>query len=181
MTTLIARRLLQLPLILLVIYTITLGLAWLVPGNPLENPDRRPKPEVIEQMNRQYNLDSFPRFYFSYLKSATGVKWIADKASGRIDRERERAAFHQRLRGVGRQTARRRSGPGGAQPRSAFHAPVGFGGAGGGLAALPFLCGRRRSGQGRRVGLDRLALCCGRAGGGQRACGPAARRAARAP
>lgn len=92
MTTLIARRLLQLPVILLVIYTITLSLAWLVPGNPLENPDRRPKPEVIEQMNRQYNLDSFPRFYVSYLKSATGIKWASDKLSGRIERERELAA-----------------------------------------------------------------------------------------
>jgi oligopeptide transport system permease protein len=91
MTTLIFRRLLQLPLILLVIYTLTLGLAWLVPGNPLENPDRRPKPEVIEQMNKQYNLDSFPRFYVSYLKSATGVKWLSDAASGRLAREQELA------------------------------------------------------------------------------------------
>jgi oligopeptide transport system permease protein len=90
-TTLIIRRLLQLPLILLVIYTLTLGLAWLVPGNPLENPDRRPKPEVIEQMNKQYNLDSFPRFYVSYLKSATGVKWLSDAASGRLAREQELA------------------------------------------------------------------------------------------
>lgn len=91
MTTLILRRLLQLPLILLVIYTLTLGLAWLVPGNPLENPDRRPKPEVIEQMNKQYNLDSFPRFYVSYLKSATGLKWLTDAASGRLAREQELA------------------------------------------------------------------------------------------
>ena len=91
MTTLIFRRLLQLPLILLVIYTLTLGLAWLVPGNPLENPDRRPKPEVIEQMNKQYNLDSFPRFYVSYLKSATGIKWLSDAASGRLAREQELA------------------------------------------------------------------------------------------
>jgi oligopeptide transport system permease protein len=90
-TTLIFRRLLQLPLILLVIYTLTLGLAWLVPGNPLENPDRRPKPEVIEQMNKQYNLDSFPRFYVSYLKSATGIKWLSDAASGRLAREQELA------------------------------------------------------------------------------------------
>lgn len=91
MTTLILRRLLQLPLILLVIYTLTLGLAWLVPGNPLENPDRRPKPEVIEQMNKQYNLDSFPRFYVSYLKSATGVAWLSDAVSGRLAREQELA------------------------------------------------------------------------------------------
>lgn len=92
MTTLIARRLLQLPLILLVIYTFTLTLAWAIPGNPLENPDRRPKPEVIEQMNKQYNLDSFPRFYVSYLRSATGLKWLSDTVRGDIARDREMAA-----------------------------------------------------------------------------------------
>lgn len=91
MTTLIARRLLQLPLILLAVYTITLGLAWLVPGNPLENPDRRPKPEVIEQMNKQYNLDSFPRFYLSYLESAVGLSWLGDQLSGEIAREQRLA------------------------------------------------------------------------------------------
>lgn len=88
MTTVILRRLIQLPIILLVIYTITLGLAWLVPGSPLENPDRRPKPEVIEQMKKQYNLDSFPKFYVSYLRSATGAAWLADTLSGRIARTR---------------------------------------------------------------------------------------------
>lgn len=92
MTTIVLRRLLQMPLILLVIYTITLTLAWVVPGNPLENPDRRPKPEVIEQMNKQYNLDSYPRFYASYLRSATGLAWLTDTLSGRIARERTLAA-----------------------------------------------------------------------------------------
>jgi oligopeptide transport system permease protein len=92
MMTVILRRLLQLPLILLVIYTITLGLAWLVPGNPLENPDRRPKPEVVEQMQKQYNLDSFPRFYVSYLRSVTGIAWASDVLQGDIAREREAAA-----------------------------------------------------------------------------------------
>lgn len=92
MMTVIVRRLAQLPVILLVIYTITLGLAWLVPGNPLENPDRRPKPEVIEQMNKQYNLDSFPRFYVSYLKRVTGYEWLADTIGGDIARERAMAS-----------------------------------------------------------------------------------------
>ncbi len=92
MMTLILRRLLALPLILLIIFTITLTLAWAVPGNPLENPEKRPKPEVIEQMNKQYNLDSFPRFYFSYLTSATGIKYATDFISGQIERERTLAA-----------------------------------------------------------------------------------------
>ncbi len=89
MMTLIFRRLLALPVILMVVYTITLTLAWAVPGNPLENPEKRPKPEVIAQMNKQYNLDSFPRFYVSYLTSATGIKYASDWFSGRIEREKE--------------------------------------------------------------------------------------------
>ena len=43
MIGMIIRRLCQLPLILLVIYTLTFSLAWLIPGNPLEKPEgRRP-------------------------------------------------------------------------------------------------------------------------------------------
>jgi oligopeptide transport system permease protein len=90
---LVTRRLLQLPLIVLVIYTITLILAWAVPGNPLENPEgRQPPREVIEQMKRQYNLDSFPRFYSSYLINASGLAYAADALDGTLARERELAA-----------------------------------------------------------------------------------------
>lgn len=93
MIGLIARRLLQLPIILLVVYTITLTLAWAIPGNPLENPEgRRPPKEVIEAMKRQYNLDSYWRFYFSYLSNVTGVDWVADQVSGRAEERAERAA-----------------------------------------------------------------------------------------
>ena len=93
MLGLIVRRLVQLPVIVLVIYTLTLALAWAIPGNPLENPEgRQPKPEVIEAMKRQYNLDSFPNFYWSYLASATGVKYASDAMSGELAAERERAA-----------------------------------------------------------------------------------------
>jgi len=91
MIGMILRRLAFLPLILIIIYTITLALAWAVPGNPLENPDKRPKPEVIEQMKKQYNLDSFPRFYVSYLDSATGLRYSRDWASGRLEQDAERA------------------------------------------------------------------------------------------
>ena len=89
MISMIARRLVALPFILLVIYTITLTLAWVVPGNPLENPDKRPKAEVIEAMKKQYNLDSFPRFYVSYLSSATGIKYATDWVRGDLQSERE--------------------------------------------------------------------------------------------
>lgn len=84
MLGLIARRLLQMPLILAAIYTLTLTLAWAVPGNPLENPEgRKPPPEVMEAMKAQYNLDSFPNFYWSYLSNASGLRWLSDTVSGR--------------------------------------------------------------------------------------------------
>ncbi len=93
MIGLIARRLLQLPLILGVIYTLTLWLAWGIPGNPLENPEgRQPPPEVIEAMQAQYNLDSFGSFYGSYLASATGVTWLSEELSGEAARRAQEAA-----------------------------------------------------------------------------------------
>ncbi|HYE61074.1 MAG TPA: ABC transporter permease [Phycisphaerales bacterium] len=92
MLGLVLRRLVQLPIILAVIYTLTLALAWAVPGNPLENPEgRRPPPEVAEAMQRQYHLDSFWSFYGSYLKNASGVQYLSDRASGRLAAEREKA------------------------------------------------------------------------------------------
>ncbi len=92
MTTLILRRLLQLPLILIVIYTITFVLAWLLPGNPLENPEgRRPPPEVIEEMKRQYDMDSPWRFYFGYATKATGLHWLASQFGDSAERDRSLA------------------------------------------------------------------------------------------
>lgn len=79
----IFRRLAQMPLIILAVYTITLGLAWAVPGNPLENPEgRRPPPEVVKAMQAQYNLDSFWKFYGSYLAGASGLSWLREELSG---------------------------------------------------------------------------------------------------
>ncbi|MEO1583941.1 MAG: ABC transporter permease [Planctomycetota bacterium] len=92
MRRLILGRLAQLPIILLVIYTITIALAWAIPGNPLENPEgRQPPAAVVEAMKRQYNLDSFPRFYVSYLTSATGLDYAGDLVSGRLAEQREQA------------------------------------------------------------------------------------------
>lgn len=76
MAGMIVRRLIQFPIILLCIYTITFVLAWLLPGNPLEHEGRRPAPEVEQAMLAQYNLDSPGRFYVSYLKNATGVSYL---------------------------------------------------------------------------------------------------------
>ncbi|MFM9994487.1 MAG: ABC transporter permease [Phycisphaerales bacterium] len=91
MTGLIVRRLLQLPLILAVIYTLTLTLAWAIPGSPLENPEgRRPDPTVIAQMEARYKLDSFAGFYWSYLDNVTGLKYVRESLDGSAAAEAER-------------------------------------------------------------------------------------------
>jgi oligopeptide transport system permease protein len=83
-TNLILRRLLQLPLILIAIYTITFTLAWLLPGNPLQNPEgRKPPPEVVEEMLKQYDLDNPWAFYFGYAAKATGAHWAWNAITGK--------------------------------------------------------------------------------------------------
>ncbi|QOJ00096.1 MAG: ABC transporter permease [Phycisphaeraceae bacterium] len=86
MTGLVIRRLVQLPVILLAIYTATLSLAWLVPGSPVDKPEgRRPSAAVIESLERRYHLDRFDRFYGSYLWRASGARWAAERA-GLVER-----------------------------------------------------------------------------------------------
>lgn len=80
MISLVLRRLVQLPLILAAVYTITLALAWAAPGSPLDRSDRRPPPEVERAMRAQYNLDSFWSFYWSYLDGASGVRFVRESA-----------------------------------------------------------------------------------------------------
>lgn len=94
MLALIVRRLIQLPIILLAIYTITLSLAWILPGSPVDRTDgRRPSPQVIAQMEKQYNLDNGFKFYWSYLDGLTGLRYARDRfVNGRIAGERARAA-----------------------------------------------------------------------------------------
>ncbi len=77
MTGLIFRRLIQMPVILLVIYTVTFTLAWLVPGNPIESAEgRRPPEEIMQAMLEQYKLDSYWGFYWDYLGKASGASWV---------------------------------------------------------------------------------------------------------
>ena len=86
MLPLIAKRLIQLPFIVLAVYTITFVLAWLIPGNPLENPEgRRPAPEIIAAMEQQYDLADPVDFYFSYLGNATGISWLIGEAATPFD------------------------------------------------------------------------------------------------
>ncbi|MCH2134550.1 MAG: ABC transporter permease [Phycisphaerales bacterium] len=85
MTRLVLRRLLQLPLILLAVYTLTFVLVWLIPGSPLEKSEaRQPPPEVVEAMQQQYQLDNPWSFYWDYLGNATGVSWVMGDHSGPV-------------------------------------------------------------------------------------------------
>ena len=80
------RRLALLPPLLLAIYTITFALAWVAPGNPLENPEgRRPPPEIVEAMKRQYHLDDPMAFYMEYLGKASGLSWLMGRAPRPFD------------------------------------------------------------------------------------------------
>jgi oligopeptide transport system permease protein len=82
----IARRLLVTPLIVLVIYTLTFLLAWMVPGDPLQQPEgRRPPPEIVEAMRKEYKLDDPAAFYVEYLGKATGVAWLLGKSDRPFD------------------------------------------------------------------------------------------------
>lgn len=76
MSRLIFWRLLQMPVLLLVIYTVTFALAWMVPGNPTQMEGRKPPKEVIEALNAQYNLADPWVFYKKYLADASGVGWF---------------------------------------------------------------------------------------------------------
>jgi oligopeptide transport system permease protein len=85
-TRFVLRRLLQLPLILLAIYTIAFALAWVVPGNPFEAPEgRRPPPELQDAMRAQYRLDDPVGLYVDYLGRASGVAWVLGRADRPFD------------------------------------------------------------------------------------------------
>ncbi len=76
----ILSRLAQLPVIVLVVYSITFALAWLLPGSAvITNEDRPPPPAVVEAMEKQYNLDNPAVFYTQYLADASGARWLLTK------------------------------------------------------------------------------------------------------
>lgn len=83
MIRLITSRLLQMPVILLVIYTLTFVLAWALPGEAVLNDEgRQPPPEVLAAMRAQYNLDNPVALYFEYLAGASGVTWTIETLKG---------------------------------------------------------------------------------------------------
>ena len=69
MLTFIARRLLQLPLILAVVFTLTFVLVWVMPGSPLDREGGRQVPAEVEAaMRARYHLDSPWTFAYEYLR-----------------------------------------------------------------------------------------------------------------
>ncbi len=83
MISMIARRLVQLPIILLVIYSVTFVLAWALPGEAVVNDEgRQPPAAVIAAIERQYDLDSPYRFYYRYLYRVTGLRWTVETMKG---------------------------------------------------------------------------------------------------
>ena len=86
MWRLVISRLMQVPLILLAVYTLTFALAWLIPGNPLERDEgRRPPAAIADAMAAQWNLDDPWTFYWSYLGDISGVNWLLGNSTAVID------------------------------------------------------------------------------------------------
>ena len=86
MIAFVLKRLAQLPVILLVIYTVTFVLAWALPGSAVINDEgRQPPAAVLEAMEAQYDLDDPVAFYTGYLSRVTGARWVRAQLDGSID------------------------------------------------------------------------------------------------
>ena len=85
MTAFVLRRLAQLPLLLLAVYSITFVLAWVAPGNPFATEGRRPSAEAEAAMKARYKLDDPVGFYVDYLGKASGVSWLLGRSERPID------------------------------------------------------------------------------------------------
>jgi len=81
----ILRRLAQLPLLLLAIYTLTFMLTWVLPGSPLDGEGRQASAETQAAMRAQYKLDDPVAFYFDYLGKASGISWVLGNAPKPFD------------------------------------------------------------------------------------------------
>lgn len=66
MVRFISYRLLQFPLILAIIYVVTFLLAWVAPGSPFENGDRKLDPKVMQQLQAQFHAESAVSFLCYY-------------------------------------------------------------------------------------------------------------------
>ncbi|MEM1167024.1 MAG: ABC transporter permease [Planctomycetota bacterium] len=83
MTGMIVSRLIQLPLVLLAIYTATFVLAWAIPGDAVAgDEDKLIDPAVLASIKARYALDDPARFYVEYLDGATGLRWARRSLAG---------------------------------------------------------------------------------------------------
>ncbi|TVQ81501.1 MAG: ABC transporter permease [Phycisphaeraceae bacterium] len=83
MIGLILRRLAQIPVVLLVIYTVTFALSWALPGSAVLNDEgRAPPAAVIDAIEKQYSLDDPVKCYTQYLVRVTGIHWLSNRISG---------------------------------------------------------------------------------------------------
>lgn len=80
MIGLILRRLAQIPVVLLIIYTVTFALAWALPGSAVLNDEgRAPPAAVIDAIEKQYSLDDPLKCYTQYLFRVSGARWAANQ------------------------------------------------------------------------------------------------------
>jgi len=83
MIGLIVRRLALLPVLLLVVYTITFMLAWALPGSAVMSDEGRAPPESVRlAIEARYGLDDPWRFYTGYLLSVSGIRWATETIKG---------------------------------------------------------------------------------------------------
>ena len=66
MTRFILWRIAQLPLILAIIYLLTFLLAWVAPGTPFEQTERKIDPAALEQLQKQYHAEHWYTFLAYY-------------------------------------------------------------------------------------------------------------------
>jgi len=66
MAKFIAIRLLQFPLILAIIYLLTFALAWMAPGSPFEQTDRKLDPDARAVLEREFHADKWYKFLGYY-------------------------------------------------------------------------------------------------------------------
>src|SRR3954462_1802234 len=62
----IAGRVIQFPLILVVVYLTTFFLAWVAPGSPFERTDRKLNPTVLQTLKEKFHAETWYSFLAFY-------------------------------------------------------------------------------------------------------------------
>lgn len=86
MIAILLRRLLELPVAIVIATSATFALAWIVPGSPMDQPEgRRPPPEIAAAMAGRYELDRPVAFLAGWLDRASGLAWLRGAADRPFD------------------------------------------------------------------------------------------------